>query len=76
MSSSCAEIAALEQYLPKYLAVEDIRAFIAGRPELAAAVRGGNEGQAVGQVIKALKQADAKALGSDVKAAVSLVRQG
>ncbi len=71
-----AENAVLANYLPKYLSVDEIRSFITGRPELETAVRGASEGQAVGLVIKALKQTDSKVLGSDVKAAVGQLRQG
>ncbi len=68
------EIAVLNTYLPKYMTAAEIQQFIAARPELLAAVRAAKEGQAIGLVVKALKQTDSKVLGSDVKDAVSLVR--
>jgi uncharacterized protein YqeY len=69
-----AEIAVLNTYLPKYMTAGEIKEFIIARPELAEAVDATKEGQAIGLILKALKQADLKALGTDVKAAVGLMR--
>jgi uncharacterized protein YqeY len=69
-----AEIAVLNTYLPKYMTAGEINDFVAAQPELAAAVRATKEGQAIGLILKALKAADLKALGTDVKTAVGLIR--
>jgi uncharacterized protein len=69
-----AEIAVLNAYLPKYLTAAEIKDFISARPELLEAVKATKEGQAIGLVVKALKQTDSKVLGSDVKQAVGLLR--
>lgn len=68
------EIAVLNSYLPKYMTADAIKTFISDRPELLEAVKSTKEGQAIGLVVKALKQTDFKVLGSDVKEAVGLVR--
>ncbi len=69
-----AEIAVLNSYLPKYLTAQEIQEFVVARPELREAVTAAKEGQAIGLVVKALKQTDFKALGNDVKEAVALAR--
>jgi uncharacterized protein len=64
------EIKVVSSYLPKSMSADEIRQFVAAQPGLVESIRAAKEGQAIGLVMKALKQADFKALGSDVKEAV------
>ena len=64
------EIKVVNSYLPKSMSADEIQQFIAAQPGLVEAVKATKEGQAIGLVMKALKGADLKALGGDVKEAV------
>lgn len=66
------EIQVLTDLLPKTLSVEEIVAALSGQVEAIRAA--GNDGQATGVAMKALKAAGASANGKDVSAAVRQIR--